>query len=136
MSDKLKSNLLKYGITLLVCLAMGGFYAWDRDLLNLPLVDQYRILCDAFTVPGILCILSGALLWVANEGALDGIGYVLSYAIHALLPGSEHKGERYSDYKERKHGKQASGYGFLFVVGLALMAVALVFYALYYSVYS
>ena len=136
MSDKLKSNLLKCGITLLVCAALGGFYVYDRNLLQLPLVDQYRILCDAFSIPGMLCILSGALLWVANEGALDGVGYLLSYAVHALLPGSEHKGERYSDYKERKHGKKASGYGFLFVVGLALMAVAMVFYGLFYSVYS
>ena len=136
MSDKLKSNLLKYGITVLVGAAMAGFILYDRDVLHLPLVDQYRILCDAFTVPGMLFILSGALLWVSGEGALDGIGYVLSYAIHALLPGSEHKGERYSDYKERKHGQQASGYGFLFVVGLVLMAISLVFYALFYSVYS
>ena len=135
MSDKQKTTLLKYGISLLVGLAMAAFILYDRDLLQLPLVDQYRILCDAFTVPGILMILSGALLWVSGEGALDGIGYVFSYAFHALLPGSEHKGERYSDYKERKHKGKPSGYGFLFLVGLVFMAVALVFYGLFYTVY-
>lgn len=134
MSDKLKSNLLKYGITTGVCAVIAVYYVLSRDFANLELVHQYRILCDAFSIPGLLSILSGALMWVAGEGALDGVGYVLSYAIHALLPGSEHKGERYSDYKERKHGKKASGYGFLFVIGCVFVAISLVFYALYYSV--
>lgn len=136
MSDKLKTKLLQYGINIAICGVIAVFYIVSRDFGTLALVDQYRILCDAFSIPGLLSILSGALMWVAGEGALDGVGYVLSYAIHALLPGSQHKGERYSDYKLRKHGKKVEGYGFLIVVGLAFTAVSLVFYALYYSVYA
>lgn len=136
MSEKLKSNLLKYGTSILVCGLVAVFYVVSCDFGTLELVDQYRVLCDAFTIPGLMAILVGALLWVSGEGALDGVGYVLSYAFHALLPGSAHKGERYTDYKERKHaGKKLSGYGFLFVVGLVFVAVALVFFALFYSVY-
>lgn len=134
MSERAKSNLLKYGISIGVCLLLAVVYLIFADFLNeeLTLKDQLRILCDAFTLPGMLCVFGGVLVWLGNEGTFDGIGYVLSYAFHALLPGSLNKRESYKEYLERKSGKRTTGYGFIFVVGLVCMVLAFLFLALFH----
>ena len=132
MSEKGKSNLLKYGITIAACIIMSLFYIILRDFPQQELAEKYRILCDAFTVPGVLVILSGALIAVTNEGALDGITYACGTAFKALLPGGRLKTEKYYDYVQRKKEKRVKGYGFLFVVGGAWMVLALVFMILFY----
>ena len=132
MSKRTKSLLLKYGISGGLCLLMAVTYLVSADFLNLGLKDQLRILCDAFSLPGLLCIFGGALVWLGNEGSFDGIGYVLSYAFHALLPGTWNKRESYKEYLERKSGKRTTGYGFVFVVGIVCMSISLVFLALFH----
>lgn len=132
MSEKGKSNLLKYGITIAVCIIMSLFYIILRDFPQQELAENYRILCDSFTVPGVLALLSGALIAVTNEGALDGITYACGTAFKALLPGGRLKIEKYYDYVQRKKEKRIKGYGFLFVVGGVWMALALLFMILFY----
>lgn len=132
MSERAKSNLIKYGISGGVCLLLAIVYAVSSDFLNLEQKDQLRILCDAFAIPGMLCIFGGLLVWLGNEGTFDGIGYVLSYAFHALLPGSLNKRESYKEYLDRKRDKRTTGYGFIFVVGLVFLAIAFLFLALFY----
>ena len=135
MSERSKTNLLKYGISAAVCAAMVWFYISVRDFSAQALVDKYRILCDAFTVPGLLAILAGVLLAVTNQGALDGIGYACSTAFKALIPGGRLKMEKYYDYVQRKNEKRVKGYGFLFIVGGACMLIAVVFMILFYHLY-
>lgn len=133
MSKRMKSNLIKYGISGGICLLLAVAYVISADFLNLELKDQYRILCDAFAIPGMLCIFGGLLVWLGNEGAFDGIGYVLSYAFRAFLPGTRmNKRESYKDYLERKRGKRTTGYSFVFVVGLVCMTISFVFLALFH----
>lgn len=136
MSKTAKTRLLKYGLSTLFCLVMAGVYLLQFDFDKLTQLELYKALCDAFTFPGALLILVGLLLAVSNEGALDGIGYVLSYAVKMLIPGKHGQSKRYYDYVEEKRSKRVKGYGFLFIVGGISMAVALVFLALFYSVYS
>ena len=132
MSSRTKIGLVKY----VCCAVFTALIAWaylsSKDLGNAILQDRYRFLCDAFTIPGMLMILSGALLWVSNEGAFYGVSYCLRVAIFALIPG-KHKdaSEKYGDYVERKKQKKVHGYAFLFWSGLLSMAVALVFFILY-----
>jgi hypothetical protein len=104
--------------------------------LGQPLVEQYRILCDAFTVPGLLLIIFGSLLWVSNTGALDGLMYAVTTAVRFLIPGGRLKmEEKYGDYVERRREKPVRGYGFLLISGCVTMAISLVFMALFYAVY-
>lgn len=136
MSDLVKTRLLKYGITGGICAVVAVAYTLAQDITNLPLVDVYRVLCDAFSIPGLLLLFGGVMVWLSNEGAMDGIGFVLSRAIHLLIPTGALKHEKYGDYVARKRGKNAQGYGFLLIVGTVCLAIALVFLALYMNVHG
>lgn len=125
-------NLAKYGgcaaFTELLVLA----YLLPREYSIASLQDKYRMLCDAFTIPGLFMCLLGALVWVSNEGAFTGLSYCMRMAICALIPGKRKDGyEKYGDYVERKAQKKVTGYAFLIYSGAAVLAVAIVFLILY-----
>ena len=134
MSKKSAANLIKYcGAVLFgALLALGALrlrgYTGAEEA-----AEKYRILCDAFTFPGVLLILTAALVALSNEGAFAGIGYVTSYALRFLIPGMGSRQETYAEYLERKTEKgRVKGYGFLLHVGLGYFALALIFLALFY----
>lgn len=131
----MKKNLLKYGITGAVCLGLAVLYCGLRDFGQMPTVEKYRTLCDGFTIPGLIALCVGALLWVAGDGFFYGLGYCLDVARKALIPGGRRKTEKYYDYVQRHRQKKLTGYGFLFVCGGVCMAIALVFLILFYRVY-
>lgn len=135
MSEKLRRNLLKYGITGVLCVALAVVYCVLRDFPKLPLVEKYRTLCDAFTVPGLLAICVGVLLWSSNDGLFNGLGYCLNITWKSLIPGGRQKIMRYYDYVQSRKKKKITGYGFLFVCGGACMVIAAVFMVLFYSIY-
>ena len=111
-----------------------GFVALREEFPTAPLVEQYRILCDAFTIPGIMLLCVGAMIWVSNAGALDGLTYVFSYAIGALVPGGR-KHQKFLDYVEHRRENRVKGYGFLLISGAVTLAIAGVFMILFYQVY-
>ena len=111
MSERLKTNLLKYGITGGVCLGLAVLYCGLRDFAGMTLVEKYRTLCDGFTIPGLVALCVGALIWVGNDGFFYGLGYCLDVARKALLPGGRRKMEKYYDYVERHRQKKLTGYG-------------------------
>ena len=136
MSKQNKTRLIKYLCASLVSLAMAIFYISVRHIGLETRMEQYRIICDAFTVPGVVLVMFGMLMWISGTGALDGISYAL-HGLKSLIPGlGAEKLERYGDYVERKRGKRPTGYGFLFVVGGVCLAIALVFMFLFYQLYG
>ena len=135
MSKKVKARLLKYGITGGICLCLAVFYCVARDFSQLELVEKYRVLCDGFTIPGLLSLCVGVLIWASNDGIFYGLGYCLDVARKALIPGGRYKMEKYYDYVMRHKEKIITGYGFLFVCGGVCMAAAIVFLVLFYSTY-
>ncbi len=135
MSKQIKVLLIKYGSCAVFVGLLAYAYIALRDFAGAELVDQYRMLCDAFTVPGILLLMFGAMIWSLNTGALDGITYAVTFAFRSLIPGGRYRDEKYADYVERQREKRVKGYGFLLISGGAAMAVALIFMALFYTVY-
>lgn len=135
MSEKLRARLLKYGISALVCGIVAVFYCVVRDFSQMELVEKYRTLCDAFTIPGLLCLCVGVLIWVSNDGFFYGLSYCLNVAWRALIPGARQRVERYYDYVTRKKEKRITGFGFLFLVGGVCMAIAILFMVLFYRIY-
>lgn len=135
--SKLKINLIKYGCCAAFVALLAIAYISLRDFAGAELMDKYLILCDAFTVPGMLLILFGGMMWASSQGALDGLTYVVRYALFSLIPGKRlERDEKYGDYLEHRMQNRVKGYGFLFISGLVTMAVALVFMAQFYYLYE
>ena len=134
MKDEKKSGIIKYAVTALI----GGLIAFAAFALRNfgaaeNTAEKYRILCDSFSFPGVLLIMTAALIALSNEGAFVGISYVFSYTLRRLIPGMGIRQETYAEYLERKTGKdRIKGYGFILHVGLAYFALALVFLVLFY----
>lgn len=125
----------KYLITSGIALFMTFGMLFAHNVATVESKAQvFRILADSFTIPGVLLLALGALVWVSSTGAMDGISYALGRAGRMLIPGSKKPHETFYDYKTRKAEKRVSGYGFIFHVGLVFFAVAVVFTVLFYVV--
>lgn len=127
--------LLKYGITsavgILMVMATLDLHGYAEASSAL---ERYRILADAFTIPGVVLMLCAVLVAVANEGAFEGISYALSYAVSMLIPGIHRERERFEDYIERRREKgRTRDFGFLFFVGAVFFAIAVIFIVLFYA---
>lgn len=131
----IKRLVLKYGISFVFASALTILALWLRDFFteDLPLVDKYRFLSDAFTIPGVTLICFGCLIALSNKGALSAIGYALRWTVQLLIPLSKKNNLTYHDYRERR--KKVEGYFFLFHVGFLFLAVGIVFIFLFYQVY-
>lgn len=138
MSKRIRSLLLKYGITLAVgammtCLVLElhGFS------MAVSQAEKYRILSDALTIPAFLLLGIGVLVWLSNAGTFLGLGYVMRHMIGGLIPGMRmKKEENYHDYLMRKRAKEkASGYGFLIISGAIFLALSVIVLILFYQVY-
>ena len=137
MNRSTKIQLTKYLVTVGVGALMAYFYVAMRDFAGSSTMERYRMLCDAFTIPGIILLAVGALVALSNEGVFYGLTYALTYFVRTLFPfGGRREQEKYYDYVERKRENRTTGYGFLFIVGAAFMAIALVFLILFYSLYN
>ena len=135
MSKKLKNTLLKYGITILIGAVMVWLVIRGYGYAEATTAAQrYRILSDAFTIPGVIFMLCALLVLVSNKGAFEGISYIFGYAFQTFVPGAGKKHEKYGDYVERKRQKGGvKGFGFLFFTGLAFLLVSIVFIVLFYA---
>ncbi len=140
MRTPLSKALIKYGISLGISLLLAFVFVYTRVDFKNPsatsAVDWYLILCDAFTIPGLLFLMLGCMMTLSSQGALDGVTYVLKNAIRMLIPGAALKAERYYEYVEHKRANRAKGFGFLYITGLVCMAFSLVFMILFYSIYQ
>ena len=135
MKKKWVGPLLRYGLTALLAalmtLAVLELHGFAQAATQ---ADRYRILCDAFTIPGVILLMLGLLVWISDMGTFDGLSYSLRYAFRRLFFVGGAKTETYYDYKEQKkeRRRQRSGYSFLLVVGGVFLAVAIVFMILFY----
>ncbi len=140
MSQSLRGNLKKSAIAaalgLLLVYTFIAFRVDFSDLSGVELIDWYRMLCDAFTIPGLLMLMFALLMTISNQGALDGLGYVAVNGLKMLIPGAAAKMERYLEYVERRRKNRAKGYGFLYVVSAIFLAFAGIFLVLFYSLYK
>ena len=132
------SRAVKTAVKYALAISAGALMAWAVLSQNgygpeLPAAERFRILCDAFTVPGVLMIMLCCLVLISYTGALRGLTYALRHLAGRLIPGMSHREERYYDYIQRLEARgRLRGFAFLFVTGAAFMAVALVFFALFY----
>ena len=132
MSKFAKSILIRYLVTVVAGLAMVYGYIAPRDLMNQTQMEQYHILCDAFTLPGLFMVMIGLMLLMGNLGALDAISFAFHYLFHTFLPLTG-ESKTYLEFVEDRREHRVRGFGFLFVVGIVFTAIAFVFLYLYMS---
>ena len=129
-------------VRILRCLsaaAVGGAVAWwygtSRWVEDMALVEQYRVLCDAFSIPGIMMVLFALLFSLNNLGALDTIAYLMSFLPRIIAPGAFGEPEQLIDFVEKRRLKRSKGYGFLYIVGFVFLGVAIFYLVKFYSVF-
>lgn len=130
---------LKYLITLLVGLVVAGTLCLTNGLVTeTDPVKIYKILSDAFTVPGMMLVCIGCFQFCVSHGAFYG----LQYAVHSLLVNHNWSRTRfkdketYTEYVEAKKAKAGdnSGSPYLFYVGLLFILISVVFVIAYHNV--
>ncbi len=136
MSGKWIKRIVRYGtagaigaVLVVMFLTAHGF--WE---LESP-VERYRVLTDAFTVPGLLMLCIGMLVWISDKGVFNPIAYAFRYLAAKLLPFAGIEQEHYVDYVERKREEHVTGYGFLLITGAVFFAIALFFLTRFYQYY-
>ncbi len=125
--NSLKAKLISYGITLgvavglmLLVLWIGGY--WQAT----EAVDRARILCDGFSIPGALLILTAGVLFVSGQGVFNGVLFGLKRAKEIVLPFLPSQYVPYREFVKKRSEKKVTGYGCLFFVGLAFLIVGIV----------
>lgn len=131
-----KKTVIKYLLTIGGAALAVLLVIWLRDLAaESDLAQRYRILADAFCVPGAILMCFSGIMWVSSDGFFDSLGYAFSRVGGMFLPAYKVKHETYFDYKQRKNGKRAEKEGgsfwYLFFVGLGFVLVSAVFTVLY-----
>lgn len=96
-------------------------------------VSLFKALCDCFTVPGIIYLCLGLLLWCGNGGTFDMLGYGTKMFFSVFS--SKRKGEKESfyEYRTRKQKSPRPVAPFL-VTGTAFLAAGIVFLIVFYNV--
>ncbi len=117
-------------VTLLMLYLQGFWGAFD-------LAQKYKILADAFTIPGMFLMMAAALIWISSQGIFDGITYAIRQFSGIFIPeiDKKYKHLKYYDYITQRQGKRPRGHRFLFVVGLVFTVIAVVFVMLFNSAY-
>ena len=134
MEEKIISYLRKYipafavmGIATWIILALRG------QSPELAQDVRYLNLADAFTIPSVIMLMVGVLVWVAGKGTFDMLTYGISRAATSLIPGFKGTNEKFYDYKMRKAEKPKMDFVFLLISGGVYFIPAIVFNILYYT---
>ena len=122
MNDESKAVRIRLFIGYCVCIAIGvalvllvmdnyGYADAETE------AERYRILCDAFTIPGVTLMLSAGLVAMYNQGVFTGVTYALRRTKDILLPFLKTEYIKYPEYKRRKEQKKVRHYSFLLITG-------------------
>lgn len=131
----MKGKLTRYSIATASGLLLGYFVLNNYGFFEATAwVDRYLILCNALTIPGVILVMVGCLVWIGQQGQFDFLSYAGRMIRDRFRKDPEHI--RYGDYVlEKQEKRNHGGFGFLIFTGLAFLAAALVFLILFYSLY-
>lgn len=152
MSKRTKAIIIKYGISFLItflwtvayvlnrCADGASMLVWNEwiqavqvGIRETKAVEWYHWICDGLTLPSMLLLSAGLMLWISNAGMFDLLGYAFKSFIRMFTSDRE-RYMTYGDYVEEKKEKRVKGYGFLIISGSISMGLTLLFLALYMMV--
>ena len=118
---------LAVGAGLTLAAVLVGFLDQNRTVL--------QVLCDGFTVSGVLLLCFSGLVWSRNQGTFDMISFGVSRITkfrYGKLDDEERK-ESFYDYRQRKSATRQNATASL-KAGAVYMALALVFLLLFFLI--
>lgn len=136
MKEKIIKNARKYLIcfgimAVITVIIMVSFGFFEEKSLSV----KYTILSDAFSVPGMVMLLVGALIWISTTGFFDALAYGVGIIFKGFtLFKKGERFERYYEYKVRKAEKRTKGYGFILISGAIYLLIGVIFILLFLSV--
>lgn len=136
MKEQTKATLRNYGICALIEVLIAFLVIWSKGFFAHSLAVNIQILSDAFFVSGILMTLFAGLMFVSQEGAFIGVGFVLRNVVLAFIPMGRARHELYADYRARKlkNAKKSSN-RYPLVAGLVFLFIGIVFTVIWYKVF-
>lgn len=131
-----------FGKGLIICLIINAIIAGlfiGFSFLSKEMnwnIDKFRILSDAFSLPGIYTILFFLISWVSGEGAFDAISYGVQVAFFTIFYKDLRETKlpkTYADYRELKRHKKKGRTLFLLVAGGIFLLIGIIFYIILYN---
>ena len=128
----MKTKIIKYGVTTLIGLLLGYVTLNNYGFFEATsLKVRYLCLSNAFTVPGVIITMCGALVWIAQQGMFDTLSYAGKMIADQFRP-TVYKHCKYVDYViEKREKRKKGGFGFLVIIGCAFLVPGVVFTVLY-----
>ena len=130
---KYKSTILKYLVAVAIGASITLLFLYLNDFFVASQLEvKYKLLADAFTIPGLLYIMLSVLLFVSSQGTFDILTFGIGKFTKSLIPMSHKNVESFYDYKTRKDEGRIKGYSFILFTGIAFTVTAIVFTILFY----
>lgn len=127
MKQNNKVKLAKLAVCFAIEVLIAFFVIWSKGFFTESAAVNLQILADAFFVSGILMTLFAGLIFVSDEGALIGIGYIMRYVVLTFIPMGRTKHERYIDYRARKlENAQKREKSSMLIAGLFFLVIGVV----------
>ena len=134
-----KKRLLKCLGVLLLCCVMTYAYVSSRGLEGKRPAEQYRILADGFTIPGLIVTGFGIMMVISDTGTLDGVIYGMQTAFRMLTFQLLSKSRllNYAEFREHRREmrelrrQNGGGFWYIVMIGGAFLVIAMVFTMLY-----
>lgn len=94
--------------------------------------EAIRVLCDAFTIPGVLLTGIGGLIWLGSQGTFDIFGYAVHSFILPLRRSEEaREAKTYAEYSQSLNEKGRKWDKTMLLVGLGFISLAVIMLTVY-----
>lgn len=124
----------KYLIVPFIGICAVALFVWSRDIFaQTDAREIFKILCDAFFIPGILICAAGLIVLSSNEGAFDAISYGLTSFINMFKRDPSKKYDSFYDYTSSRSEKKTP-FAFLLITGGGFLLVSMIMWILYANV--
>ena len=134
MKKENKTLLTKYAVCIGIASLITFVVFWIKGFFTDSVAVNIQILSDGFFISGLAMLVVAGMLFLSDEGALIGIGFVLRNVILTFIPMGRTKHEFYHKYRERKlsEKKKRSGDHCILFTGLLFTSVALILTIIWY----
>lgn len=125
------------GMLLVVLYSKGIFGKYDATTNTVDFnvtAWVFHILCDSFSITGVICCCIAGLIFCSNKGAYDGLFFGVRQAVGVMFKDpSKLKYKDLYEYKQAK-AKNRAEFKYMLWIGLAYLLVGIIFLVLYKNV--